>query len=255
MDVVSDPSAVVVPDPSELMPITGDAMASSNVPDRKRFMGEGWWDLWHELGWPAPDHGLEVRTRLGWERLAQLVRLAEHVERQGVAGDYAEFGVWRGGAMCFVGAAWERLGARDRRLLGFDSFEGLPATGERDGDKLWEGQFEDTSADMVRSLLDGHGLGSRVELFEGWFDDTVSSIDDRSLAMVHVDCDLYDPARMVLERVWPRLSVGGVVVFDDYRIPDTPGVTIAVEEFFASRPETVEMTPGLRYSAWVVKRG
>jgi hypothetical protein len=245
--------AVATPEPADLLPLMSRALEDARVPDRKRFMGDGWWALWHELGWPARDHGNEESTRLGWEKLAQLTRLAEHVARSGVPGEYAEFGVWRGGAMCFVATAWERLGAGDRKVLAFDAFRGLPAGGGRDGDKLWEGQFEDTSAGHVRTVFERHGLGEMLEVHEGWFHDTIGVVADRDLAMVHVDCDLYDPAVLVLERTWDRLAVGGVMVFDDYRGPDTPGVTIAVEEFFADRPEVVRMTPGLAISAWVQK--
>jgi len=252
--IAAAPTTVVEPDFAALMPEVSGRLPEALVADRKRYMGEGWWSLWHELGWPACDKGGEPSTRLDWPKLAQLTRLAEHVSRAGVPGDYAEFGVWRGGAMCFAGTAFDRLGEGSRRLLGFDAFVGLPDLGARDGDRLWKGQFSDTSADAVRALMARHGLADRLELFEGWFEETIGAVAGRTLALVHVDCDLHDAAMLVLERVWPRVSPGGVVVFDDYRCEATPGVTIAVETFFADRPESVRMTPGLATSAWVVKR-
>lgn len=238
-----------------LMPLTAAAVAEAHVAERKRYMGEGWWGLWHELGWPARDQGGgEESTRLNWEKLAQLTRLAEFVVKSGVEGDYAEFGVWRGGALCFVATALARAGS-SARVLGFDSFAGLPKGVGRDGDKLWEGQFSDTSVARVRGLFERHGLAGRLELYQGWFEETIGAVEGRAFAMVHVDCDLYEPQKLVLERVWERLSVGGVMVFDDYRCPDTPGITIAVEEFFAGRAEVVRVTPGLESSGWVVKGG
>ena len=40
----------------------------------------------------------------------------------------------------------------------------------------------------------------------------------------HIDVDVYQSAKDVLDWAWPRLSPGGVVVFDDYGFPACPGV-------------------------------
>jgi hypothetical protein len=58
-------------------------------------------------------------------------------------------------------------------------------------------------------------------------------------SLVHFDVDLYKPTRTALECFWPVLSRGGVMLFDEYSIPDWPGETRAVDEFFADKPGTV----------------
>ncbi|MCA4916759.1 MAG: macrocin-O-methyltransferase, partial [Phenylobacterium sp.] len=50
------------------------------------------------------------------------------------------------------------------------------------------------------------------------------------------DCDLYAPTKAALEALWPKVSRGGVVLFDEYGIPDWPGETQAVDEFLADKP-------------------
>jgi len=37
--------------------------------------------------------------------------------------------------------------------------------------------------------------------------------------------------------VWPRLSRGGMIVFDDYGNPMCPGARKAIDTFFADKPE------------------
>ena len=39
----------------------------------------------------------------------------------------------------------------------------------------------------------------------------------RELALLRVDGDLYTSITTTLERLWPLLSVGGFVVFDDWK--------------------------------------
>ena len=70
-----------------------------------------------------------------------------------------------------------------------------------------------------------------VELLEGIFpDETGDRIAGETFRLCHCDVDVYESAKGVLDWVWPRLSPGGVVVFDDYGFPACPGVTKLVDE-------------------------
>ena len=53
--------------------------------------------------------------------------------------------------------------------------------------------------------------------------------DDR-FRLVHIDVDVYESAKDVFDWAWPRLAEGGMVIFDDYGCPATPGVTQFVNE-------------------------
>lgn len=241
--------ASVKPAPFQPLSLTAQAMAQGLDADRRAFMAR-WGGMWRDLGWNAQTPG----TRLSPEKLLQLVSAARDVADRQIPGGYAEFGVWRGGALCFVGTAWNTDADRGRAMLGFDSFKGLPpALPDRDGGVVRPGMFDDTSVERTRQTLARHALDARITLVPGWFEDTIDRIDDVPLALLHIDCDLYEGTRLVLERAWGRLAIGGRLIVDDYRCPDTPGVTIAVEEFFANRPERVEMSAGLTQSCTVLK--
>jgi len=45
-----------------------------------------------------------------------------------------------------------------------------------------------------------------------------------------------------LEAIWPKISRGGVVLFDEYAIKNWPGETQAVDEFISDKPELVLKT-------------
>jgi len=50
---------------------------------------------------------------------------------------------------------------------------------------------------------------------------------------VHVDADIYRSVLDACAFFWPRLSPGGVLVFDDYGFESCPGAKRAVDEYFA----------------------
>jgi hypothetical protein len=121
-----------------------------------------------------------------------------------VAGLALEFGVYRGETLRLLARA---LGP-GRGVAGFDSFEGLP---EDWGDLLPQGHF--------RTAIPTFASEPNVRLVVGRIEDTLPRFLEREtapFALVHVDCDLYATTRFVLERVLPRMSRGGLVVFDEY---------------------------------------
>jgi O-methyltransferase len=149
-------------------------------------------------------------------------------ELRDVAGAILEVGVWRGGTGALMAARAGGLGLQDAVYL-CDTWRGVVKSGAVDI-YYRDGKHDDTSRDTVERLLAEMGLDN-VELLEGIFpDETGDRIADRTIRMCHCDVDVYQSAKDVLEWVWPRLSPGGVVVFDDYGFPACPGVTKLVEE-------------------------
>jgi O-methyltransferase len=145
-----------------------------------------------------------------------------------VPGAVLEVGVWRGGTGALLAWRAASLGLQDHVYL-CDTWQGMVKTGPADI-YYHDGKHNDTSLGIVQRLLADMRL-SNIELVQGIFpDDTGSLIEDRSFRLVHIDVDVYQSARDVFEWAWPRLSVGGVVVFDDYGCPATPGVTQFVNE-------------------------
>jgi O-methyltransferase len=205
--------------------------------------------LWR-LGYLWNEVGDKKRTKLSWMRFGQLASFAQTVVREKVPGDFVEFGTWRGGSLCLVAHLWEKMG-QHRTLWGFDSFEGLPASSSaRDGAALRPGMFGNTDFDEVRAFFTGKGLSS-VRLVKGWFQDTLPQLEGHRFALCHIDVDLHDSVKLVLERAYPRMAPGGIVIIDDYGHPHCNGATVATEEFFVGRKERIQKIPGIDGSCWV----
>jgi O-methyltransferase len=145
-----------------------------------------------------------------------------------IPGAVLEVGVWRGGSGSLMAARAAALQIADPVYL-CDTWEGVVKTGPVDT-YYRDGKHDDTSRQTVETLLRRLGL-TNVQLLEGIFpDDTGASIADTTLRLCHIDVDVYQSARDVFDWAWPRLSRGGVAIFDDYGFPACPGVTRFVDE-------------------------
>ncbi|HEY4469801.1 MAG TPA: TylF/MycF/NovP-related O-methyltransferase [Stellaceae bacterium] len=143
-------------------------------------------------------------------------------------GDILEVGVWRGGTGCLIAKRAQMLGSSATVFL-CDTFAGVVKAGERDP-HYRGGEHADASAGIVRQLIADLDL-SNAAILEGIFpDDTGSLVAERHFSLCHIDVDVYESARDVLEWVWPRLAVGGAIVYDDYGFVSCQGITRLVNE-------------------------
>jgi O-methyltransferase len=146
-----------------------------------------------------------------------------------VPGAILEVGVWRGGTGALMGRRAELLGINDPVFL-CDTWEGVVNSGPIDT-YYHNGEHADASLEAVHELVDKR-LGLRqVRTLQGMFPaDTADAIDSSELRFVHIDVDVYQSASETFAWAWERLSPDGIVVFDDYGCPATPGVTQFVNE-------------------------
>lgn len=178
-----------------------------NYPWRRNFV----------LEWTQPCHSMA-----GMKRLDNVQMCVERVLQDGVPGDLIETGVWRGGSTILMRAVLAAYGVTDRTVWVADSFEGLPAP---QADKYPEDRgfnFENVtelkiSLEQVQSHFDRYGLlDERVRFLKGWFRDTLPTAPIESLAVLRLDGDLYESTMDALVSLYPKLSVGGYVIIDDY---------------------------------------
>ena len=143
-------------------------------------------------------------------------------------GDILEVGVWRGGTGVLMAQQAQRIAPLTKVYL-CDTFAGVVKAGEKDNGYKG-GEHADTSVEIVQDLIDLAGVNN-VEILTGIFpDDGGDKLQDRRFALCHIDVDVYDSAKAVFDWVWPKLNVGGMVVFDDYGFLMCHGVTQLANE-------------------------
>jgi O-methyltransferase len=127
--------------------------------------------------------------------LENLYRLIQTVNTQCLEGDIVECGVWNGGSAAVMGAACleDPHYAQTRTLWLFDSFEGLPAPGTRDGElekKAFFKGWNKGDTNKVRRIIEKVGFPSeQVKIVPGWFDTTLKTADVKQIAVLHIDAD------------------------------------------------------------------
>jgi O-methyltransferase len=159
-------------------------------------------------------------------RLYELYSLAKQTEN--VEGGVIEVGAWRGGSSVILAKAFSDSNNMPEFYC-CDTFEGVANATE--ADKEYKGgEHADTSLQLVQKLFNDTGVGF-IKILKGIFpEETASSLSEEKFRFCHIDVDVFKSAKLILEYVWPRLSVNGIVVFDDYGFISCNGVTKLVNE-------------------------
>lgn len=185
--------------------------------------------------WQSDPHFLaasdNLHTLIDKERLFILYQTLRQV--LALSGDIAECGVYRGGSALMLARLVLLLG-KVKTLHLFDTFAGMPDTSPAI-DVHRKGDFADTSLAQVREYL--RDFSNTVSFYPGLFLQTLPQVSHLSFSMVHVDCDIYESVLQCCSFFYPRMQPGGVLVYDDYGFPSCPGAKMAVDSFFADRPE------------------
>jgi len=181
---------------------------------------------------------LQVKPRYTMVTNAHLVNLYDLVQKVNalnLPGDLVECGVWNGGsaALMAVSCREDEYWRKRRNLWLFDSFQGLPKPGKKDGkratDSFSEGWCKG-SIKKVQRVFAGFGISmEQVIVVPGWFDSTLRTAAVEQIALLHIDADWYDSVKVALETFYDKIVPGGFVILDDYGY--WPGCVEAVDDF------------------------
>lgn len=167
--------------------------------------------------WPSHAH-----TMIGWERLDNIQACVESILSERVPGDLIETGVWRGGATIFMRAILKAQAVTNRTVWVADSFEGLPEPAPAHypadaGSTLHTYKKLAVALETVKQNFARYGLlDDQVQFLKGWFKDTLPQAPVKELALIRLDGDLYESTWVALESLYPKLTLGGYLIVDDY---------------------------------------
>jgi hypothetical protein len=209
---------------------------------------------------------LQEYTMTSSQRLWSLLGAVRHVVDNRVPGDFVECGVWRGGSVMAMAKELRALGVTDRRIWLYDTFAGMTAptsadieagsgvtaremlatTTVQDGDNVWCVAGRTDVEENVRST--GYPF-EQFTFVEGDVAQTLRQNAPEKISLLRLDTDWYESTKVELEVLYPRLSVGGVCILDDYG--HWQGARKAVDEYFDKRGFRPYMHP-IDYSGRVM---
>jgi len=172
----------------------------------------------------------------------KLYELSKHV-----LGDIVECGSFRGNGL---GLYYNLLTifepfSINKKLISFDTFEGFPSVDTQvDPSFSQPGQMNDTNLELIQEALATHDLirpinhVDRVKFVKGDACETIPSFardtPHQVISLLYIDFDLYQPCKVALDCLLPRVPRGGVVAFDELAQEKWAGETQALKDFFPS---------------------
>lgn len=131
-------------------------------------------------------------------------------EQVSIDGVYIEMGVCTGRTVNFIAAL-----NPEKIIYGFDSFEGLPEAWIREDIHIPKGTFAFKQNNTLPPVL------HNVRLVKGMFKDTLPKfkntvLNDKSIAFLHIDCDIYSSTKEVFEILGDHIVSGTIIVFDEF---------------------------------------
>jgi len=159
-----------------------------------------------------------------------------------VQGSVVECGVHKGGSLMLyyhLSSILEPYGF-NRKIIGFDTFEGFRSLSEKDHNLADESIFSDTSYETLRKSVELNDKNrtlshiSKCEIIKG--DATISIPKYKKenphliIALLYIDFDIYEPTKVAIQELLPLVPKGGIVAFDELNAKKWSGETEAVKE-------------------------
>lgn len=183
-------------------------------------------------------------------RVWALISAVKYIIQNQIPGDFCECGVWRGGSVLAITRTLQSLGIEDRKIYLYDTFEGmskpdskdiesfsgvtakdlLEATPIADGNNVWA--YADLE-DVKNTLKYTNYPHQNYVFVEGDVIKTLTEVLPEELALLRLDTDWYESTKIELEKLYPVLVEGGVILIDDYG--HWEGARTATDDFFTKQ--------------------
>ena len=177
-----------------------------------------------------------------------------------VPGDILEFGVYKGSSIMRLITFRDLLEPNSsRKIIGFDAFGKFPKNLMLKSDREFAEKFEKEGGfGISKKELNLHlenKNATNYELVQGdimeSLPDYVQKHPDLEISLLHIDVDVYEPTKVILENLWDNIVPGGVLMLDDYGIIE--GETKAVDEYFSNQNITINKPMHHQNPSYIIK--
>ena len=194
--------------------------------------------------WSVMDHW---PLYVGTANLSRFMAIADIFrETLKIPGHVAEFGSWRGANLMFLAKLLRIYDPHgSKQLHCFESFLGLETFVPQDGMEAGgaQGAYQGSEEELVK-MMELNDLVDDIVIHKGDILKTLPKAVENeglSFSFVYCDTDLYAPTKLILEKLHPRLSKGGLFVMDEWNYDQWPGESLAAREFLDTHGDSYEM--------------
>ncbi|MBU1007791.1 TylF/MycF family methyltransferase [Candidatus Dependentiae bacterium] len=176
-------------------------------------------------------------------------------------GEVLEFGVYKGSSLIRFLTFREILESPySRKVIGFDVFGEFPKSQHLATDKSFVQKFETEGGNGIpEKTLEKALFNKEFKNFELIKGDILKTLPkylkkhpELKISLLHIDVDVYEPTKIVLEQCYNKLVPGGIIVFDDYGT--VHGETKAIDEFFLNKDVEIQKNPIAHIPSFICKK-
>jgi len=181
--------------------------------------------------------------------------LVSSINKRNISGEIVECGFGFGRSFSIL----SYLAVKSKRkLFEFDSFSGFPSIHALDhSDRKaktgeWNVRNLKESIEFTESLdyLSNQDYTMNKIIFNEY---AINPIPNTKIALLHIDLDLFEGYKYSLELFWDQVSIGGIVIFDEFDEPKWPGATVAIHDFLTTRGITLDSLSTFNGKTYIIK--
>lgn len=173
-----------------------------------------------------------------------ILRELEKTISHDINGDVVEFGCYVGTTSVPIG---QRLMSTNKKLYVYDSFAGLPEKTNEDqspvGTQFVAGELFASKKQLIKNFAQAHV--PLPVITKGWFSELTPDQVPSEISFAYLDGDYYHSVLDPLKLIWPKLSVGAVILVDDYANEALPGAAKAVDQWLKTHPAKLRVEHSL----------
>ena len=192
------------------------------------------------------------------ERMWALINSTKYVVNNNIPGHFVECGVYKGGSALIIARTLKSMNVTDRHIYLYDTYEGmtqprdvdrkqgtetlasemLAMTPKGNGENVWAYSSLEAVSDFVAHL---DYPNDYFHLIKG---DVMQTLEDKlpdNISLLRLDTDWYESTKKELQKLYPLVTCGGVVIIDDYG--HWSGSKLAVNQFL----EESSLNPLMNY--------
>lgn len=184
-------------------------------------------------------------TITGIEKMYSLYKAVEYIVKQNIPGDMVECGVFKGGSSMLMALTLMKMGEFKKNIYLYDTYAGMVKPTDKDIDFTGKPAIHDyvkclnkdscswvsCSLEEVEHNMFATGYAKENLIFvKGKVEDTIPGRIPDKICLLRLDTDWFESTYHELCHLFPRLSVNGVIIIDDYG--HYKGAREAVDKYF-----------------------
>jgi hypothetical protein len=177
-----------------------------------------------------------------------------------IPGDIVEFGIFKGASFSRLTHYRKLLALENtKKLIGFDVFDTFLTTSFVDISE--KKKFTDQAGDksitkqQMNRVLDNNNCNTNIELVEGdilkTLPEYLNSNKSIKFSFINLDVDLENITYLILEECYFKLSIGGIIMFDDYMF--FTGATKLIDDFCYKHKLAIKSFPYTKSPSYIIK--